>query len=101
MSKKIDIKEFRETGYLQELNRKFLHPLGMALVVRINKDGSEALDSIIDARDDKEGFIYGVDNLPPADVIEMRKKRDEVAEIWDKMAANRTKSLGYVIEPIT
>ena len=29
--KYMPIKEFRERGYLQELNRRFLHPLGLAL----------------------------------------------------------------------
>jgi len=35
----MDIKEFKERGYLQEVNRKFLHPLGLALEVVID-DGS-------------------------------------------------------------
>lgn len=41
MIKKIDIKEFRESGYLQELNRTFLHPLGLALEVEIDDKGNE------------------------------------------------------------
>ena len=35
--KKIEIKEFREKSYLQELNRRFLHPLGLALEIKIEK----------------------------------------------------------------
>ena len=35
MKNKIDVKEFREKGYLQELNRRFLHPLGLALEIII------------------------------------------------------------------
>lgn len=31
--KRIDIAEFREDGYLQEVNRNFLHPYGLALEV--------------------------------------------------------------------
>lgn len=31
--KRIDIREFREVGFLQELNRLMLHPLGLALEV--------------------------------------------------------------------
>ena len=41
MGKSIDIKEFREQGYLQELNRTFLHPLGMALYITLDEDGNE------------------------------------------------------------
>lgn len=32
--KYIDIAEFRETGFLQEANRQFFHPLGLALSVQ-------------------------------------------------------------------
>jgi hypothetical protein len=31
--KRIDVREFREFGYLQEVNRLMLHPLGLALEV--------------------------------------------------------------------
>jgi hypothetical protein len=44
--KKIDIKEFREKGYLQELNRQFLHPLGLALEITINDDGTEIISGV-------------------------------------------------------
>jgi predicted pyridoxine 5'-phosphate oxidase superfamily flavin-nucleotide-binding protein len=56
--KYIDIKEFRELGYLQELNRQFLHPLGMALSVTVDEDGNEHLEGIWDYRDDPEGIFY-------------------------------------------
>ena len=54
--KKIDIKEFREKGYLQELNRRFLHPLGLALEIRQRHDGTEILGEIWDYREE-EGYI--------------------------------------------
>ena len=44
--KRMSIKEFREKGYLQELNRQFLHPLGLALEIIINEDGSESLGGV-------------------------------------------------------
>ena len=55
---KINIKEFREKGYLQEANRLFFHPLGLALVVRIKKDGSEESDCIWDVRKDDTGIMF-------------------------------------------
>jgi hypothetical protein len=33
--KRIDIQEFRERGYLQEVNRRLLHPLGLALEIAV------------------------------------------------------------------
>lgn len=60
--KRIDIKEFREKGYLQELNRKFLHPLGLALEIIQENDGTETLGGIWDCRDDEEGIYYDIKN---------------------------------------
>jgi len=58
--KRIGIKEFRDAGYLQEVNRRFLHPLGLALEVIVDEeDGSEKLGGIWDSRDDPEGFVFG------------------------------------------
>lgn len=56
--KTISIKDFVEEGYLQELNRQFLHPLGLALSIQIDDDGKYNLSDIIDNRDDPEGIIF-------------------------------------------
>ena len=57
--KKMSVKEFREEGYLQELNRCFLHPLGLALEVITHEDGTESFGRVWDYRDDPEGVIFG------------------------------------------
>ena len=57
--KKIDIKEFRELGFLQEANRLFFHPLGLALEVVQDENGNEQLGGIWDYRDDPEGVTFG------------------------------------------
>jgi hypothetical protein len=44
--KRIDIKEFREFGYLQEANRLFLHPLGLALEVVVEDEEPEMRESL-------------------------------------------------------
>ena len=57
--KRIDIKEFRAKGFLQEANRKFFHPLGLALEVIINDEtGEEGLGGIWDYRNDDEGMFF-------------------------------------------
>ena len=62
--KRIDIKEFRVKGFLQEANRKFFHPLGLALEVIINDEtGEENLGGIWGYRDDDEGMFFGPDNI--------------------------------------
>lgn len=58
--KRIPIKEFRALGFLQEANRQFFHPHGLALEVVIDTDtGEERLGGIWDYRDDPEGVLYG------------------------------------------
>lgn len=61
--KYIDIKEFKDSGFLQEVNRQFLHPFGMALEVHVKSDGSYELSGIQDFRDDVEGVVFNMDNL--------------------------------------
>lgn len=56
---RIDIKEFRDRGYLQEANRLFFHPLGLALEVIIDEENGEVrLGGIWDNRDDPEGTVF-------------------------------------------
>lgn len=58
----MDIGEFRRLGLLQEVNRRFFHPIGLALAVNAAKDDAEPITEtlayIIDCRDDPEGFMF-------------------------------------------
>lgn len=53
--------EFRGAGYLQEVNRQFFHPLGVALAVHpghtVDLDGYFAV-CVLDSRHDPEGFVF-------------------------------------------
>jgi hypothetical protein len=92
MIKRIDIKDFREIGYLQELNRRFLHPLGLALEVVVdNETGEETLGGIWDYRDDPEGMIFDeIDEVKAADI----------QRLWDIKGEIRQAKFGWVIQPI-
>lgn len=82
--KRMDITEFRERGFLQEANRHFFHPLGLALETVVvecancSGDGvetihgeavncrdcggsgsNERLGGVWDYRDDAEGMVFG------------------------------------------
>lgn len=63
--KRMDIADFRAAGFLQEANRLFFHPHGLALEVVVHDDGSETLGGVWDYRDDSEGIIFG--SLGPKD----------------------------------
>lgn len=104
----MDIGEFIEFGYLQEVNRQFFHPYGLALEVSkvhygiiermrrawgvIRGDGEAwAFSGVWDCRDDPEGIIF-------ADGVMTETKRNNViASVKD---INRLKKLGFVIQPV-
>ena len=88
----MDIKEFREKGFLQEANRQFFHPLGLALEVEVDNDGNEKLGGIWDYREDPEGMIFG-ENMIQTD------KMEYVEGLRKEKAITRQNELGYIIQP--
>jgi len=92
----MSVKEFREAGYLQELNRQFLHPLGLALVTRIEDyDGGltiEKLDGITDFRDDPEGLIF-------AEGVMTAEKAANIKAQQEQRFPARQQALGFIIQP--
>lgn len=95
--KNIDIKEFRELGFLQEVNRLFFHPRGLALAININDaTGDESLHCIWDYRDDPEGVIFANwDDLSNA-----KAKADRVATELQRHTHARKKLFGDFIQEI-
>lgn len=92
--KRIDIKEFRASGYLQEVNRLFFHPLGLALEVIVQEDGSESLGGVWDFRDDPEGIAFGDDcTLSVEHAARIEAERAEKSKV-------RKASLGFDIQPV-
>lgn len=91
--KTITVKEFRELGFIQELNRRFLHPLGLALEVRIDEHGKESIERVWDNRDDPEGMIFGDGMIDP-------QKAEYIYAEEDKREAQRKLALGYIVQPV-
>lgn len=92
--KRMSIGEFRRLGYLQEVNRQFFHPLGLALEVHVNQDGSMRLSGVWDCREDPEGVYYAGPDAPRPE------KAAFVAEQLARRAEVRREALGYVIQPV-
>ena len=61
--KYMDLKEFVEKGLLQEVNRQFFHPLGLAICFTKSDDDKYTIDSVMDCRDDPEGFMFKQEDL--------------------------------------
>lgn len=76
--KLIDIREFVEQGFLQEVNRQFLHPHGLALSVIVNDNGTYEFAGVWDYRDDPEGIIYDLKNSEEERLVKFKEKRDNV-----------------------
>lgn len=89
MSKDFDIKKFYELGLLHELNRQFLHPIGLALRIRIEEDGTHVLDGITDSTDDPVGIVFGKLNY---DKIEM------VMQLQAEHHKTRLLTIGFIIQ---
>ena len=56
--KYMDLNEFVDTGILHEINRLFLHPLGLAMPISEDKKGEIKIPGIWDCRNDPEGIIF-------------------------------------------
>lgn len=98
--KRMDIKEFRDKGYLQEINRRFLHPLGLALEVIVEPDGGHKLNGIWDCRDDKEGIYYDIANSTKERKSKFNKNKKFIDSEFEKRLVDRAESLGFGIEPV-
>jgi len=95
--KRIDIKEFREKGFLQEANRMFFHPLGLALEIEISDDGTESLGGVWDYRHDPEGMLFSEDAISSDDA---NNKKRNVDRERANHSENRVNSFGFIIQPV-
>lgn len=89
----MDIKEFREEGFLQEANRLFFHPLGLALVVGIDENDRHFLSGVWDYRDDPEGVVFAPHSLSQEKIDNIEKLRLNKSEV-------RIGKIGSVIQKV-
>jgi hypothetical protein len=94
--KKIDLNEFINEGYLQEVNRQFFHPLGLALNIEIDENNKATIvEGIWDYRDDPEGVVFA-----DLSTKEDQQKASNVDKELLKFSERRTKRFGWSIQPI-
>lgn len=94
MDRYMNVEEFVDGGFLQEVNRQFFHPLGLALSVGLER-GKYVFKGIWDSREDPEGMVFAT-----LDDEEHRKKRDSVAGLGMDKARIRLKSFGWIVQPV-
>ena len=98
--KYLNIEELRKQGYLQEVNRNFFHPLGLAMEISINDEGGEYISGIWDCRNDKEGIYYDIENSDEERKDRFRKNKKHIDTEMDSRIRKRIEILGFGIEPI-
>lgn len=89
------VSEFRKEGYLQEVNRLFFHPLGLALSVAVDEDGSESFGPIWDDRKDPAGIRFADDVIDE----EFRSRVEKINKEFVGRFGARQAFLGYTVQP--
>lgn len=91
----MSVAEFRAQGYLQEVNRRILHPLGLALIAT-TLEGWETIIGIRDDRADPEGIIFAPGTLTATE----GERAGRITDEWVERSSARLAALGYVVQPI-
>ncbi len=74
--KRMDLNEFIDFGLLHEVNRKFFHPLGLALEMIMDEDGKvTGFGGVWDYRDDPEGMYFGENMINQEKIDSVEKLR--------------------------
>lgn len=94
--KYMDAKEFLDSGLLFQVNKEVLHPLGLAMEVTVEDDGSARLSGIWDCRDDPEGMEYASSTFEHG----ATKYRKYMADQGDAAIDSRLKALGFVVQQL-
>jgi len=83
----ITAKEMRESGLLQEVNRQFFHPIGLALYVEEETNNM----GVLDYREDAEGVTFEKPSV---------EKATNVSKIQQARMIERVRALGFWIQPL-
>ena len=89
---------------MQEANRRFFHPLGLALAMIIDKEKKNTVAfQILDSREDDEGFMYALNDTKFTDFERLErfmKNKMFVDDEMKKRVNKRIELFGNMIEPI-
>ena len=98
--KKMNIKEFVEEGYLQESNRRFFHPLGLALEVQADNNGDYSISGVQDFRKFPEGAIFDLVNSDHERKRRFFSNFNKIEKAFSERAKIRKDNYGYELETI-
>lgn len=88
--------EFRSLGLLQEVNRRLLHPMGLALEV-VHEGEEMRFGGVWDYRDDPEGIAFADQDIADEQSRQYVRNADELIE---QHRAARVALFGGIIQPV-
>ena len=86
--------EIRELGIVMEVNRRILHPLGLALEYEVPTGDNPAVLRVQDHRDDPEGVYFG--DLTAADA----ERAAALTVAMQERSLARERALGFIVQPL-
>lgn len=90
--KEMSPREFWEKGLLHEINRQFLHPMGLALEVTMDDQDHVYLGRVRDMRKDPEGYLFDQKCLDP-------QKVRRVKRMFEAKRKVREAKFGWHVQP--
>lgn len=91
----LDLKELRDSGYLQEVNRRFFHPLGLACAVIVTEGGDVSDLHFLDYRSDPTGVCFSDESISKAN---FKEKVNFIDSEMEKRRQAREKEFGNAIQ---
>jgi len=83
-----------ESGLIFEINRKILHPFGLALEIIIDDDDKLVFGNIWDHRDDEDGITFSKESFD----VGKEKFEKFMNEFGNMRLKTRLNNLGYTIQ---
>lgn len=90
--KYMQVKHFYKQGFVQEINRRILHPCGLALEVDPVDEDLWVL-RILDAREEPEGLYFDDADLS-------RARAQTVTDLFQSKVRHRREVFGHIIQPV-
>ena len=87
-------KFLRENGLLFEINRAILHPLGLALEIQVDDDGTETVGGLWDYQDDPEGILYAPETYKSGEA----KYNQFIRTKGGRVMESRHRVLGFAVQ---
>jgi len=83
-----------DSGLLFTINQQLLHPLGMAMEIKFNDDGTKEFGGIWDYRDDPQGLLFDEETLKHG----LDKLATFMEEFGTAKLEERQKTLGFLVQ---